>query len=144
MKLFHVFATLATAPDKPICFNAISSAVPAEFLSSLSILPNSFLDLMRLFNVTTFDSPTNAIFSAVVIPDLAMLSNASFKPPAFSGLNASFLDTDNLSNVDFNCEPATSADDSLSAIISIAAVISSNETPTLAAMEPDFSNAVVI
>ena len=99
---------------------------------------------MRLFNVTTFDSPTNAIFSAVVIPDLAMLSNAFLKLPAFSGLNASFLDTANLSKVDFNCEPATSADDSLSAIISIAAVISSNETPTLAAMEPDFSNAVVI
>ena len=54
------------------------------------------------------------------------------------------VDTDNLSNVDFNCEPATSADDSLLAIISIAAVISSNETPALAAMEPDFSNAVVI
>ena len=144
MKLFHVFDTLAIAPDKPACFNAISSAVPAESLSCLSILLNSFLDLMRLFNVTTFDSPTNAILSAVFIPDLAMLSNASFKPPAFSGLNASFLDTDNLSNVDFNCEPATSADDSLLAIISIAAVISSNETPTLAAMEPDFSNAVVI
>ena len=106
MKLFHEFATLATAPDKPACFIAISSAVPAESLSCLSILLNSFLDLMRLFNVTTFDSPTNAILSAVFIPDLAMLSNASFKPPAFSGLNASFLDTDNLSNVDFNCEPA--------------------------------------